>query len=328
METTRSGSASLAFNAMMDNFRDLISRILASTGQLAQAARRVWPAPPSRPHAGISQQRHEVDQLASAMNEMSATAQEVARSAQHGADTTRVAHDAATSGKDVVYGTMSRIEQLAQEIQNASEVIRDLGQDSQEIGKILDVIRGVAEQTNLLALNAAIEAARAGEAGRGFAVVADEVRSLANRTQTSTQEIQAMIERLQQASRRAVSVMDDSRKHADDSRTRALEAEQSLDCHHERRHHTQRRQHPGRQFGRGAERGGRGDEPQRHPHLGRRRGQCAGRAPDHRSLGSARAAGRRVTGAGGSLQGLTREAIIRAWTPHADACRPGASGPG
>ncbi|ADC62506.1 methyl-accepting chemotaxis protein [Allochromatium vinosum] len=223
------GQASLAFNAMMDNFRDLIARILDSTRQLAHAAQNLASAT-EQTNAGISQQRHEVDQLASAMNEMSATAQEVARSAQHGADTTRVAHEAATSGKDVVYGTMSRIEQLAQEIQNASSVIRDLGQDSQEIGKILDVIRGVAEQTNLLALNAAIEAARAGEAGRGFAVVADEVRSLANRTQTSTQEIQAMIERLQQASRRAVAVMEDSRKHADDSRNRALEAEQSLDA--------------------------------------------------------------------------------------------------
>ncbi len=223
------GLACHAFNAMMDNFRDLIARILASTAQLAQAAQNLAGAT-EQTNAGIAQQRNEVDQLASAMNQMSATAQEVARSAQHGSDATHAAQEAAVSGKEVVYRTMSQIAQLAQEVQKASEVIRELGRDSQEIGKVLDVIRGIAEQTNLLALNAAIEAARAGEAGRGFAVVADEVRSLANRTQTSTQEIRAMIERLQQASRRAIAVMDESQRHAEDSRGRAVEAEHSLDA--------------------------------------------------------------------------------------------------
>ncbi|MCG5515881.1 MULTISPECIES: methyl-accepting chemotaxis protein [unclassified Ectothiorhodospira] len=222
------GEAARAFNAMMDNFRDLISRILDSTSHLARAATDLA-AITERTDAGVSRQRSEVDQLATAMNEMNATAQEVARSAQQGADATRDAQGAALSGKDVVAGTLDRIEKLAEEVQRAADVIRDLDKDSEQIGKVLDVIRGIAEQTNLLALNAAIEAARAGEAGRGFAVVADEVRSLATRTQSSTQEIQEMIERLQQTSQRAVVVMEESQQYAQSSRDSAAEAGHSLD---------------------------------------------------------------------------------------------------
>ncbi|MFP4243902.1 MAG: methyl-accepting chemotaxis protein [Ectothiorhodospira sp.] len=223
------GQSARAFNAMMDNFRDLIARVLDSTAHLAQAASDLAGIT-ERTDAGVSRQRSEVDQLATAMNEMNATAQEVARNAQQGADATGEAQSAAQGGKEVVSGTMARIGQLADEVQQAADVIRELDKDSEEIGKVLDVIRGIAEQTNLLALNAAIEAARAGEAGRGFAVVADEVRSLANRTQSSTQEIQEMIERLQQASRKAVTVMEESKESAQSSRDSAAEADQALDA--------------------------------------------------------------------------------------------------
>lgn len=223
------GQAAQAFNAMMDNFRDLISRVLQSTSQLARAASDLASVT-ERTNDGVSRQRSEIDQLATAMNEMNSTAHEVARNAQQSSDSTRQAEEAAQEGKHIVSGTMKRIEQLAKEVQKAADVIRELDNGSEEIGKVLDVIRGIAEQTNLLALNAAIEAARAGEAGRGFAVVADEVRSLANRTQSSTQEIQAMIERLQQASRRAVTAMDESRQSAQASRDSAAQADASLDA--------------------------------------------------------------------------------------------------
>ncbi|MBB1125407.1 methyl-accepting chemotaxis protein [Thiospirillum jenense] len=221
------GRAEVAFNNMMDNFHDLISRVLNSTVQLAQAANNLANIT-DHTEAGVSRQRIEVDQLATAMNQMSATAQEVARGAQHGATKTQEAFLAATTGTDVVERTMRQIEQLSGEVQGAANVIRELGNDSQQIGKVLDVIRGVAEQTNLLALNAAIEAARAGEAGRGFAVVADEVRSLANRTQASTHEIRTMIEHLQQVSRRAVLAMEESQTHARASLESASEANQAL----------------------------------------------------------------------------------------------------
>ena len=170
----------------------------------------------------------ETEQVATAMNEMSATVAEVTQNATSAADATNTADVEAKTSNEVVQSSMQAIEQLSSEIQNAATVIKDVESDSEKIGSVLDVIKGIAEQTNLLALNAAIEAARAGEQGRGFAVVADEVRSLASRTQQSTTEIEEMIVRLQTGSRTAVEVMEKSQEQANISVDQSKEASHSL----------------------------------------------------------------------------------------------------
>jgi methyl-accepting chemotaxis protein len=159
---------------------------------------------------------------------MSTVVQDVADSVEESAADAEKADKESNIGRQIVGETMISIEALASDIEAASEVISKLQQDSDSIGTVLDVIRGIAEQTNLLALNAAIEAARAGEQGRGFAVVADEVRTLASRTQESTQEIHDMIERLQSGSREAVTVMDKGRLQAHESVETAGNAHESL----------------------------------------------------------------------------------------------------
>lgn len=156
----------------------------------------------------INFQQNESEKLVHAMNELLSTAENVARNAQAASDAAADADKNAKQGQTVVTQTIRSIDQLAQQVDQSTAIIRQLADDSRNIGSILDVIKGIAEQTNLLALNAAIEAARAGEQGRGFAVVADEVRSLASRTQQSTQEINTMIGRLQQAAQSAVHSMD------------------------------------------------------------------------------------------------------------------------
>jgi methyl-accepting chemotaxis protein len=179
---------------------------------------------------GVVNQQSEIQQVVSAVREMASVVEDVAHNVGQAADSAEGADQEAKKGKSVVTATMAQIESLARDIVAAADVIDRLRQETDNIGSVLDVIRGIAEQTNLLALNAAIEAARAGEQGRGFAVVADEVRTLASRTQSSTQEIQDMIERLQYGAREAVQMMEKGTNQAEESVKQAGEASRSLEA--------------------------------------------------------------------------------------------------
>ena len=225
--TDELGVVARALDQMLDGFQNTLQKLAAAAAQLAAAAEQLS-ATSDETNGNITRQQMETDQVATAMNEMTATAQEVARNAADAADAAASADDETRSGQRVVTQTISAIKTLVDEVERATAVIHKLETDSEEIGKVLDVIRGIAEQTNLLALNAAIEAARAGEQGRGFAVVADEVRTLAQRTQQSTQEIQDMIERLQHGAQNAVSVMGESQKRAHGTAEQAAQAGDSL----------------------------------------------------------------------------------------------------
>jgi len=215
-------------NLLIDSLRNLIESIVNRAAQLAAAAEETS-AVTAESTTAIEEQRSQVEQAASATTEMSSTAQSMLSSANDALGEIKQADGEAERVKEISARNRKTIEQLATEVDSAAQVINQLQKDSASIGGILDVIRGIADQTNLLALNAAIEAARAGEQGRGFAVVADEVRTLASRTQESTSEIQTMIEALQTGASKAVIVMDTGKAKASDSVNQSGEAEKALE---------------------------------------------------------------------------------------------------
>ena len=215
-------------NSARKNVANLVHTLVGGVSQLNTATQNME-AISKETVDGVLKQQTETTQVATAMNEMTASVQEVARTASNAADAARNADSESKAGKQVVMETMEAIDSLANEVEKAAEQLSSLEADIGNIGAIVDVIRGITEQTNLLALNAAIEAARAGEHGRGFAVVADEVRTLAARTQSSTHEIEEMVERLQQGAQVAVKVMNDSRERARDSVEKASSAGAALD---------------------------------------------------------------------------------------------------
>ena len=217
-----------AMAKMQDKLRDTLQRISGSATQLASAAEELN-AVTDESARGLTQQNNEIEQAATAVNEMTSAVEEVARNAVSTSEASRNATTSAGDGRDLVQETVSAIERMSGDVQATATLIGDLANESRDIGKVLDVIRGLADQTNLLALNAAIEAARAGEAGRGFAVVADEVRALAHRTQQSTSEIERMIGSIQAGTEHAVDSMRNSTERAESTLNIAKGAGMSLD---------------------------------------------------------------------------------------------------
>ncbi|MDR8364591.1 methyl-accepting chemotaxis protein [Pseudomonas sp. JL3] len=217
-----------AMAKMQEKLRDTLQRISGSATQLASAAEELNSVTDESAR-GLTQQNNEIEQAATAVNEMTSAVEEVARNAVSTSEASKNATTSAGDGRDLVQETVSAIERMSADVQSTANLIGDLANESRDIGKVLDVIRGLADQTNLLALNAAIEAARAGEAGRGFAVVADEVRALAHRTQQSTSEIERMIGSIQSGTEHAVDSMRNSTERAESTLNIARGAGMSLD---------------------------------------------------------------------------------------------------
>jgi methyl-accepting chemotaxis protein len=217
-----------ALRSMQGNLRDTIVAIAESSSQLASASEELSTVTEDSSR-GLHQQNVEIEQAATAITQMTAAAEDVARNAVSTADATRASDQTAQQGRQQVLQTVDAIGELVRVVGASADEVEDLAARVRDISQVLDVIRTVAEQTNLLALNAAIEAARAGEAGRGFAVVADEVRSLAHRTQRSTQEIEQLVNAIEQGTDQAVNAMQSSNTRARDTLGMAQLAGQALD---------------------------------------------------------------------------------------------------
>ncbi|MFA7096308.1 MAG: methyl-accepting chemotaxis protein [Gammaproteobacteria bacterium] len=222
------GQIFMAYNTMLANIGEIVTGVNRITARVSEGSRHVV-AVSEQTEQGVFQQHTDIDQVATAMNEMTATVHEVAQSTARAAEAAEKANAEAQNGRQVALRTVESINSLARQVEDASRVMVKLEADSTEVGQVLAVIKGIAEQTNLLALNAAIEAARAGEQGRGFAVVADEVRTLASRTQQSTEEIRNIIERLQDQARQAVAVMDHSQTQVQSSVEQTVAAGSALE---------------------------------------------------------------------------------------------------